>query len=124
MISGKTITWRVRKPSPGVPAGSNKQSLSASLFKDNVVYRAEMYCGNAKSSQNFKLNSKPSGYISNVTLSGKGANNLPTLFTLDYNLKNAKNPYLCIKKQLFRSHCNKNVPEQLPYQYTPRLFVD
>lgn len=81
-----------------VPAGSNKYSLSSSLFKDDVDYRAELYCGSAKSTQKFKLNAKPSGYISNVTLSGIGANNLPTNFTLDYNLKNAKDPYLYIKE--------------------------
>ena len=81
-----------------VPAGSNKYSLAASLFEEKVIYRVEVYCGSAKSVQNFTLYSEPSGYISDVKLSGNGANNLPTLFTLDYNLKNAAKPYLYIKR--------------------------
>lgn len=80
-----------------VPAGSNKYSLSSSLFEENVIYRFELSCEDLKSAQNFNLYAMASGKILGVRLSGIGANDLPTIFSCDYNLSNAKEPYLCIK---------------------------
>lgn len=73
------------------PIGSTSYQLPSSIFRENVGYYIKVSCEKASDGKNFTFDTARSGYMAGVSFGYSHAE-------FKYNLKNAYDPYIYIKK--------------------------